>query len=147
MPTRVKDLLEEKGSQVWTVEVDATIRETLLLMAEKQIGAVPVVEQGQIRGMFSERDYVNYVAASGRRALHEPVRKLMVHPVFFVLPEQTCEECLNLMTIKNIRHIPVLEHEQLVGMITIGDIVKRLLTEKNNRIQRLEHFAWKNVIG
>lgn len=147
MGTRVSDLLKVKGSQVWTVDVDATIRETLLLMAEKQIGAVPVVEEGQIRGMFSERDYVSYVAASGRRSLHEPVRKLMVHPVFFVVPEQTCEECLNLMTTKNIRHIPVLKDDELVGMITIGDIVKKLLTEKNSRIQNLEHFAWKNVIG
>ena len=147
MGTKVKDLLKEKGSQVWTVEVDATIRQTLLLMAEKQIGAVPVMESGEIRGMFSERDYVNFVAASGRASTDEPVRKLMVHPVFYVLPEQTCEECLNLMAAKSIRHIPVLQDEKLLGIITIGDIVKRLITEKNSRIENLEHFAWKNVIG
>jgi CBS domain-containing protein len=147
MATRVKDILKEKGSQVWTIEVDATIKKALLLMAEKQIGAVPVVEKGHVRGMFSERDYVNYVAATGEPSTEEAVRKIMVHPVFYVDPSQTCEDCLSLMTGKNIRHVPVVENDQLVGMITIGDVLQRLLTEKNSKIENLEHFAWKNVIG
>ena len=147
MATRVNDLLKEKGNQVWTVEVDASIKQALLLMAEKQIGAVPVVEKGHIRGMFSERDYVNYVAATGEPAITEPVRKLMVHPVFYVGPEQTCEDCLSLMTGKNIRHVPVVDDDNLVGIVTIGDVLRRLLTEKNSIIENLEHFAWKNIIG
>lgn len=147
MAIKVKDLLKEKGNQVWTIDVDATIKEALLLMAEKQIGAVPVMEEGQIRGMFSERDYVNYVAATGQPGTHEPVRKLMVHPVFFVDPEQTCSECMSLVTAKNIRHLPVVDHEELVGMVTVGDILQKLISQQNGLIENLEYFAWKNIIG
>ncbi|MCE5208056.1 MAG: CBS domain-containing protein [Chloroflexi bacterium] len=147
MAIKVKDLLKEKGSQVWTIDVDATIKEALLLMAEKQIGAIPVMEEGHIRGMFSERDYVNYVAATGLAGTHEPVRKIMVHPVFFVDPEQTCAECMSLITAKNIRHIPVVENDELVGMITVGDILHELIRQQDGLIENLKYFAWKNIIG
>jgi CBS domain-containing protein len=147
MATKVKDLLKEKGEVVWTVEVDATIKQALLLMAEKQIGAVPVVEAGQIRGIFSERDYVNYVAAKGTPATDEPVRKLMVHPVYFVHPDQTCEECMSVFASKNIRHLPVVEDDRLVGIVTVGDILRKMISEKDGQIEKLEYFAWKNVIG
>ncbi len=147
MATRVKDLLKEKGSSVWTVDVSATIKQALLLMAEKQIGAVPVVEGDHIRGIFSERDYVNYVAATGQSATAEPVRKLMVHPVFYVSPDQTCEDCMSLISAKSIRHLPVVENDKLVGIVTIGDILRKLISEKNGLIKNLEYFAWKNIIG
>lgn len=147
MATKVKDLLREKGNAVWTVEVDASIKQALLLMAEKQIGALPVVEKGQIRGIFSERDYVNYVAATGQPATQEPVRKLMVHPVFYVSPEQTCDDCMSLIASKGIRHLPVVEHEKLVGIVTVGDILRKLISEKDGLIENLEYFAWKNIIG
>lgn len=147
MTTKVKELLQEKGDTVWTIEVDATIKEALLLMAEKQIGALPVTEKGEVRGIFSERDYVNYVAATETPATDEPVRKLMVHPVFYVNPEQTCDECISLIAAKNIRHLPVVENNKLVGMITVGDILRKLVSEKNGLIKNLEYFAWKNIIG
>ncbi len=147
MAIKVKDLLKEKGSQVWTIDVNATIKEALFLMAEKQIGAIPVMEKGHIRGMFSERDFVNYVAATGQASIHEPIRKLMVHPVFYVDPEQTCAECMSLVTSKNIRHIPVVENDELVGMITVGDILQKLISQQDGLIENLKYFAWKNIIG
>ncbi len=147
MAIKVKDLLKEKGSQVWTVDVDASIKQALLLMAEKQIGAVPVMEDGHIRGMFSERDFVSYVAATGQPATDEPVRKLMVHPVFFVDPEQSCSECMSLITSKNIRHLPVVDGDKLVGMVTVGDILKKLISQQDGLIEDLKYFAWKNIIG
>ena len=147
MPTKVREILKEKGNQVWTIDVNATIKEALLLMAEKQIGAVPVVEDGKVRGIFSERDYVNYVAATGQPGTQEPVRKLMVHPVFFVRPDQTCEECMSLIAAKDIRHLPVLEDEDLIGVVTIGDVLRKLISEKDGLIKNLEYFAWKNIIG
>jgi len=147
MAIKVKDLLIEKGSQVWTIDVDASIKQALLLMAEKQIGAVPVMEGSQIRGMFSERDYVNYVAATGQPGTDEPVRKLMVHPVFYVDPEQTCAECMSLITSKNIRHIPVVHEGELVGMVTVGDILRKLISQQDGLIEDLKYFAWKNIIG
>jgi len=146
MATRVKELLNQKGYEVWTVEVDSTVREALLLMAEKQIGAVPVVEADAIRGIFSERDFVHFVAATGEASLETPVRKLMVHPVYFVDPEQTCEDCMTLMTGKFLRHLPVVENDKLIGIVTIGDIIRGIISDKNTKIQNLEHFAWSNVI-
>jgi CBS domain-containing protein len=146
MATRVKELLKQKGYEVWTVEVDSTVKDALMLMAEKQIGAVPVVEGGAIRGIFSERDFVTYVAATGQPSLETPVRKLMVHPVYYVDPEQTCEDCMALMTAKFLRHLPVVENEHLIGIVTIGDIIRRIISDKNMKIQDLEHFAWSNVI-
>jgi len=147
MAIKVIDILKEKGYQVWTIDVNATIKQALLLMAEKEVGAVPVMENDHIRGMFSERDYVNHVAATGLTGIDEPVRKLMVHPVFFVDPQQTCEECMSLITAKNIRHIPVVENDELVGMITVGDILRKLISHRDGVIENLEYFAWKNIIG
>ncbi len=136
----VKNIIEKKGGEVWSVRPDAKVREALALMAEKRVGALLVIEEDSIAGIFSERDYARRTASAGDLSLDQPVRELMSHPVFYVQPEQTVEECMRLMTAKHFRHLPVLENEQLVGMISIGDVVKSLIQEKELTIRGLEHY-------
>lgn len=145
MPT-VKDLLKQKGSQVWTIEANASVRDALVLLAEKKIGAAPVMENDKIVGIFSERDFARYAAFANDPYQPAAVRELMVSPVFFVSPDQTIEDCMNVMTAKHLRHLPVLENEKLIGMITIGDVIKHIIAEKESTIHDLEHFLWVNMI-
>jgi CBS domain-containing protein len=136
----VKNILEKKGGQVWTVAVDASVREALALMNEKNLGAVLVMDGEEIAGIFSERDYARRSATTGQLGLDQPVRELMSHPVFFVEPEQTVDECMRLMTAKHFRHLPVMDHDRLAGLISIGDVVKQIITEKELTIKGLEHY-------
>lgn len=137
----VKNLLKMKGNEVWSVSVTATVRETLKLMAEKNIGAVLVLDSGKIVGIFSERDYARHTAQREALLLDEPVSEFMTRAVYYVSPTQTVEECMALMTSKHIRHLPVLEDEHnLVGLISIGDVVKQLMEEKETTIHGLENY-------
>ncbi len=136
----IKNIIEKKGSQVWSVKPEASMREALALMAEKGIGALLVVEGDTIAGILTERDYARRTASTGDVCLDLPVSDLMSHPVFYIQPEQTVEECMRLMTAKHFRHLPVLENERLVGMISIGDVVKSLIQEKELTIRGLEHY-------
>ncbi|BAJ63913.1 MULTISPECIES: CBS domain-containing protein [Anaerolinea] len=143
----VKELLEEKGYDVWTVSPEMTLREALKLMAEKHIGAVPVLENGQVVGIFSERDFARHaVEFSECLDLEVPVRQLMTHPVYYVNLEQTVDECMAVMTAKKLRHLPVIQEGKLIGLISIGDVVKHILADKQNTIELLEHFLWVNLI-
>ena len=137
----VKNLLKVKGTDVWTVPISATIKETLHLMADKNIGAVLVLEGGKIIGIFSERDYARNAANKESMLLDETVAEYITRAVYYVSPDQTVEECMALMTTKHIRHLPVLQEQQnLVGLISIGDVVKQLLEEKETTIQGLENY-------
>ncbi len=137
----VKNLLKIKGTDVWSVPVTASVRETLKLMAEKNIGAVLVMEGEKIAGIFSERDYARHAARRESLLLDEPVSEFMTRAVYYVSPKQTVEECMALMTSKHIRHLPVLDEDhKLVGLISIGDVVKQVLEEKETTIQGLENY-------
>ena len=137
----VKNILNIKGWDVWTVPVTATIKEALILMAEKNIGAVVVMDGDQIVGIYSERDYARHASQQDKLLLEEPVVDHMTRAVYFVTPQQPIEECMMLMTSRHIRHIPVLEDEtRLVGIISIGDVVKHVLEEKENTIVGLENY-------
>ncbi len=137
----VKNLLKTKGNDVWTVPYTATVKETLKILAEKNIGAVLVLEGEKIVGIFSERDYARFAAQKESLLLDEPVSNLMTRAVYYVSPQQTVDECMALMTSKHIRHLPVLEDEKkLVGLISIGDVVRQLLEEKETTIQGLENY-------
>lgn len=142
----VSKILEQKGSETWTVEAGATIKEALRLMDEKNIGAVPAMENGEIVGIFSERDFARYAARAESLDAAILVRDLMVHPVFFVHPEQTLDDCMNVMTAKKLRHLPVMEDGRLIGLVSIGDVVKMVIAEKESTIEDLEHFLWVNMI-
>lgn len=136
----VNDLLRNKGNILWTVPSIATIREALTIMANNHIGAVPVMEFGKVVGIFSERDYARQVALIDELYLDQPVRELMSHPVYIVHRDQTVEECMNVMTAKHIRHLPVMEGDELVGIISIGDVVKHFIEEKNLVIDNLQFY-------
>lgn len=136
----VKQVLTEKGRDVWAVPPDATIYEALELMAEKNIGAVLVMDDDDLVGIFSERDYARKVILQGKSSRETPVRDGMTEEVICVRPDQSVEGCMSLMTEKRIRHLPVLEEERVVGVISIGDVVKSVISQQANTIEHLESY-------
>lgn len=136
----VKQLLEQKGYDVWSVGPDDSIFEALQLMAEKNIGAVLVTEGGKLTGIFSERDYARKVILLGRSSRDTAVREAMTSRVFAVRPDQSVEGCMALMTDKRIRHLPVMRDDEVIGVISIGDVVKALISQQANTIQHLEDY-------
>jgi CBS domain-containing protein len=136
----VNNLLLQKGKEVWSVQAGSTVTETLNLMGEKNIGAVLVMESQRIVGIFSERDYARHAARLDSMLLDQPVHEFMTHSVYYVSPRQTVEEVMALMTSKKIRHLPVMEGEMLVGIISIGDVVKQIMSDKETTILGLENY-------
>lgn len=137
----VKDMLRHKTPDVWSIGPEATIYETLELMAAKDIGAVPVVEEGRLVGIFSERDYARGVALRGKSSHDMKVRELMNYPVFTIGPDETIDACMSLMTDRHIRHLPVVSSGgRLVGLISIGDVVKAIITDQRLYIRDLEKY-------
>jgi CBS domain-containing protein len=136
----VRDLLHTKGSVVWSVDPDTTVYDTLKLMAEKEIGAVLVLEGERPVGIFSERDYARQIVLKGKTSKDTPVREVMTAKIVFVEPQQSIEDCMTLMTDKRIRHLPVLEHGRLIGLLSIGDVVKAVIAEREFLIQQLERY-------
>ncbi|OJX38074.1 MAG: histidine kinase [Chloroflexi bacterium 44-23] len=146
--TTVRDLMSAKGDEIWSTHPDDEIRTALTLMKDKNIGAVPVVENEQVVGIFSERDFARYSIEVDVDCFNmkTPVKELMIHPVYFVDPGQSIEECMAVMTNKRLRHLPVMNNGILIGIISIGDVIKYLLQEKQKTIDTLEHFLWVNMI-
>ena len=136
----VQQLLESKRHSLISVVPSATVLEALQVMAEKEIGAVIVIDDGHLVGIFSERDYARKVVLQGKASKDTPVREIMTDKVVCVRPEQTIEDCMGLMTDKRIRHLPVLEHKKVIGVISIGDVVKEMLSEKEFVIKQLESY-------
>jgi CBS domain-containing protein len=136
----VRDVVEKKGRQIWSVAPGTTVFETLQLMAEKEIGAVLVMEGGRPVGIFSERDYARQVILKGKASKDTPVRDVMTTRVVYIRPEQTLEECMALMTDKRIRHLPVLVEGRVEGILSIGDVVKAVISEKQFLIEQLENY-------
>lgn len=141
----VNDLLKGKFTQVWYVTPTSTVSDALKLLAEQQIGAVLVVEAGRIVGIFSERDYARK-ALDSEVNLNTPVGDLMIRGVYYVTPEQSVESCMALMTAKRIRHLPVLDGSKLVGVVSIGDVVRQMILERDMTIQSLEDYIWVHMI-
>ncbi len=140
----VKQILKEKGHKYWSVGPDTMIYDALKLMAEKNIGALLVLEAGKLVGIMSERDYARKVILKGKSSLDTPVREVMTPKVFFVRPEQTVEECMALVTDKHIRHLPVMVGDEVVGVISIGDLVRAVIDEKDFMIKQLENYITGN---
>lgn len=136
----VSDILRGKEQAIWSVTPDETVLNALKLMAEKGIGAVLVLEAGQVRGILSERDYARKVVLQGRSSANTPVREIMTGRVFAVTPTHSVEDCMSLMTEKRIRHLPVMDEDKLVGVISIGDVVKMMLAEKSVIIDQLTNY-------
>jgi CBS domain-containing protein len=136
----VRDVLKQKGQQIWSVSPGTTVYDTLKLMAEKEIGAVLVLESGRPVGIFTERDYARQVILKGKASKDTMVSDVMTSRVVFIRPDQNIEECMALMTDKRVRHLPVLEANELVGILSIGDVVKAVISEKQFIIQQLENY-------
>ncbi len=140
MATTVKRLLDLKGRNVWWVTPETVVYDALKLMADKDIGAVLVLKDGKLVGIFSERDYARKVILKGKSSKETTVGELMSKKVFYVSPDQTLEECMALMTEERIRHLPVLENGELVGIVTIGDVVHGIIKDQKFTIEELQRY-------
>ena len=136
----VRQLLQGKTGALCTIGPDARVIESLKLMAEKNIGALLVVENDKLVGIVSERDYARKVALHGKSSHDTPVREIMTARVVCVQPDNTVDECMALMTDKRIRHLPVIENEKLLGVLSIGDLVKETIAEQQFMIKQLESY-------
>jgi CBS domain-containing protein len=137
----VRQLLEQKSQRKLVyVRPDSTVFQALQIMAENDIGAILVMEMGDIVGIFSERDYARRVVLQGRTSAGTHVRDIMTSKVVYVRPEQTVQECMALMTEKRIRHLPVLENDEVLGVISIGDLVRATIQEQQFVIEQLVHY-------
>jgi CBS domain-containing protein len=137
----VEQILRAKGNAFWSVTPDAMVYDALRLMAEKDVGALLVLDaQAQLVGIISERDYARKVILKGKSSLDTPVREIMTQAVVSVRPDRTVEECMALMTARRVRHLPVLAGGQVVGVVSIGDLVKASLDEKDFLIRQLETY-------
>ena len=131
-------LLEQKGSDVWSIRPGATVYEALEMLAEKGIGALMVVEDDHLVGILSERDYARRVVLQGRESRSTPVRDIMTANVLTVTRESTTGDCMEVMTNERIRHLPVVEGDEVVGLISIGDVVRAVIEEQRFLIEQLE---------
>lgn len=136
----IRQLLDEKGHQVWSVNAGATVYDALRLMAEKGIGALLVMRGGHVVGVLSERDYARKVILEGRNSRDTLVADIMSTSVLHVLPGQTVAEAMAVMTAHRVRHLPVLEQGRLLGIISIGDLVKAIIAEQEFVIGQLENY-------
>jgi CBS domain-containing protein len=136
----VQQILEAKGSDVWSIAPDASVLEAIKLMAEKEVGALLVMTGEKPVGIVSERDYARKVILKGRSSQKTSIQDIMTTHVVYVSPDQSIEECMALMTGKHIRHLPVMDGEQLRGMLSIGDLVKAVIAEQKLVIKELERY-------
>ena len=143
----VKELLEGKPREIWSIAPNASVYRALELMADKNVGALLVLEAGKLVGIISERDYARKVILQGRTSKTTAVDELMTPLVFHVTPETTLEQCMGLMTNKRIRHLPVLDGYQVVGVVSIGDVVKAIITEQAITIKKLERYIAGSISG
>lgn len=136
----VSQFLEKKGHDVWWVAPETTVFDALQLMANKKVGALLVLEEDSLVGVFSERDYARKVILKGKSSKDTPVRDIMSTKIVCVTPNQSTEECMSLMTEKRVRHLPVMDGEKLIGIISIGDVVKAVIADREDVIEQLEHY-------
>lgn len=141
MTTTVAEILKSKGSTaVHAIAPHATVYEAMKLMADKNVGALLVMEGPAVVGIFSERDYARRIVLKDRNSHDTPLSAVMTSQVMFVRPDQTAEQCMALMTENRLRHLPVMDNGQLLGLISIGDLVKQIISEQQFIIEQLEHY-------
>ena len=138
--TTVADLIRSKGSNVFSIPADASIRDALLLMAKEDIGALPVLIGDKLEGIFSERDFARLLANSGNFPLDTPIQEVMTKDVITVSLNTSIENCMRLMTDKHFRHLPVINENKLIGLISIGDVVKTIISSQKEFIKQLEGY-------
>ncbi len=135
-------ILERKGSAVWSISPDATVFEAIQLMADKNVGALPVVDNSRPIGIISERDYTRKVILKGLSSKDTPVRDIMTREVLTASPSDTIADCVRVMTEKRVRHLPVLEGTNMIGIVSMGDVMKWVISAQAEEIER-----WKPIVG
>jgi CBS domain-containing protein len=141
----IKYVLRSKGKDIWTVTPDSSVFDALKIMAEKDVGALPVLDGKKLVGIFSERDYARKVILKGKSSTNLPVSEIMSTNLILITPDQTTEQGLALMTGKHVRHLPVIQKEKLVGFISIGDLVKSIMLEQNQTIDKMGEYIGTKI--
>lgn len=143
----IQDILNQKGSTVWTISPDSTMLEAIQFMVAKNIGALLVVAEGKTAGILSERDYVRNVRIKGKFSDTTFVREVMSDQVMEVTPEHSVDDCLRIMTDKRVRHLPVVQGGKLLGLVSIGDLVNWVINVQSSTINQLENYIAGNYPG
>lgn len=136
----VADILQTKGSEVWTITPETIVFDALKTMADRNVGALVVMDGAKVTGILSERDYARKVILHGRSSRELETREIMSTNVYFVSPEENIEDCMALFTNKRVRHLPVIQTDELIGIISIGDVVKAVIAEHEYTIKHLENY-------
>src|ERR1700723_3460913 len=136
----IGSVLSLKGRQLWSVAPTATVYEAIEMMAEKGVGALLVMSDGKLAGIISERDYARKVILPGRSSRTTVIQEIMTSPVLSVSPRDAVDECMELMTRNRIRHLPIMENDRVIGIVSIGDLVKWLVTEQEETIEHLHNY-------
>lgn len=144
---RIYDILKEKGGETYSIAPDATVFEAIKMMAERNVGALLVLNQKSICGIISERDYTRKVILKGKSSKKIPVEAIMTQKVIMASPDTSVEEALKLMTSQRIRHLPVVSGRELAGMVSVGDLVKWIISAQYATIDQLEHFITGSYPG
>ncbi|MDA8243532.1 MAG: CBS domain-containing protein [Elusimicrobia bacterium] len=140
----LKQFLKHKGGMIWSVSSSATMLQALKIMAEKNVGALMVMDSGRIVGMISERDYARKVELEGKSAKDTLVKDIMTARVLYVRPDESIEDCMALMSEKHFRHLPVIDKEHILGLISIGDVVRIVISKQKFIISQLENYISGN---
>jgi CBS domain-containing protein len=140
LSTKISVLLLQKTPHVWSAKPDACVYNCIELMAEKMVGALPIIEQGHLLGIVSERDYARKVILQGKSSLTTPVSEIMSSPVISVTRQHSVGDCMHIITHNRIRHLPVVENGEIVGMVSIGDLVNWVISEQQKTIRHLESY-------
>ena len=143
----ISAILQQKGRNIWSIDSDATVFEAIKLMAHKNIGALLVMSGEKLAGIFSERDYTRKIALQGRSSKETKVKEIISVPVISVTPNHSIDDCMRLMTEHRIRHLPVLDGEKVVGVVSIGDLVNWIISTQNATIRQMEEYISGGYLG
>jgi CBS domain-containing protein len=145
--TYVRELLEMRHRDPWSVAPETSIHQALDMLVDRDVGALLVLEGDRVAGIFSERDYARRVGLEDKLSNETPVKKVMSTDVLYVSPAESIEQCMALMTSKDIRHLPVMDEDRLVGIVSIGDVVRAIIADKDIQIQQLENYVTSLLYG